>query len=182
MARGCGGWGGQGPRDRWGTHCSLRPASLGFQDNLREGRGVSGPCPLDSDLTTQRLEASPELTLSLCQHCPENLLGWRRWGLRFPFGTAAPPYPTLPGTSSPLSGAKLRNLLWLPDSLLTPGPSLQTRTSGPPVQGQVGVLMQKAAHPQPRTHCVWGAANIPCSAVHPAHHAGAPGMGSPCTS
>lgn len=39
---GVGRTGAQGLR---GTHCSLQPASLGFQDNLREGRGGTGPCP-----------------------------------------------------------------------------------------------------------------------------------------
>lgn len=55
--------------------------------------GGTGPLSLDSDLTKQRLKASPELTLSSCQHCPENLgqfstlvIGWR---LRPPFGAVA---------------------------------------------------------------------------------------------
>lgn len=52
---------GRGP----GTHCSLEPASLGFQDNLREGKGRYWALSLDSDLTKLRLEASRDLTLSL---------------------------------------------------------------------------------------------------------------------
>lgn len=78
--------GAQGPG---GTRSSLEPASLGFQDNLREGRGGTGPLSLDSDLTKQRLEASPELTLSSNQHCPENMPGVARSEAQAMFGVAA---------------------------------------------------------------------------------------------
>lgn len=66
---------GRGP----GTHCSLEPAGLGFQDNLREGKGRYWALSLDSDLTKLRLEASRDLTLSSHQHCPERLLGGEGW-------------------------------------------------------------------------------------------------------
>lgn len=36
-------WWGMGRAGAGGTHCSLEPASPGFQDNLREGRGGTGP-------------------------------------------------------------------------------------------------------------------------------------------
>lgn len=57
------------------------------QPERREGRHWAPP--LDSDLTKQRLEASPELTLSSRRHCPESLLVGTGLGAQASFGAAA---------------------------------------------------------------------------------------------
>lgn len=118
-----------------------------------EAQGLS----LDSDLTGRRLEASPELTPSSDQHCPENVPAGRGHGARAAlwccsFGPepAARSHLSVPHASSPLPCAILRNRL--PRSAASPdaGPTLCQPTPWACPEGG-GVWRQEAVRPSPGT-------------------------------
>lgn len=175
MAGGCGGWGGQGPRDP----PLSRASKPGFprQPERREGEAL-GPCHW-TPMTKQRLEAAPELTLPLPQHCRKNLLGVEGggpaslWCCSFGLGRNQP----LPST--------------LPSLVSAPMPLLCHHMPSSDTQCQC-LFLSLTLSPNPHHPLLLARvieksralANIPGDfrAPHAAHHSGAPETGSLCIS